>query len=40
MGDSKVVVLFLLYGPEDTGDNKYKRLNYLFIMESALSLSS
>ena len=40
MGNSKVVVLFLFYGPEDTGNNKYKMLNYLFIVESALSLSS
>ena len=41
MGNSKVVVLFLFDGPENTRLNKfYKRLNYLFIMGSALSLSS
>ena len=40
MGNSKVVVLFLFDGPENTRLNKYKRLNYLLIVESALSLSS
>ena len=40
MGNSKVVVLFLFYGSENTGNNKYKRLNYLFKVESVLSLSS
>ena len=40
MGNSKVVLLFLFDGPKIQDLIKYKRLNYLFIVESALSLSS